>query len=270
MQALTDLLARCTDVDQLAQGGQKTVYCAIHPEFGHVVVKYGEYRSATRLDRITREVQLLKELNSPYYPRQYEFLVDPTDREFIIVEERLDASELRVVFSRFADDSSILKLLRDLVRGLSVIWSRNVIHRDLKPENILIAADNTPRIIDLGIARFLDKTSLTLSVAPHGPATLIYAAPEQLMNRKPMIGVRTDFFLLGIVSLELMLGYHPFDPRYVGNQSSTVENILSGTFVTPSGHDPILEGFVTRALRIEPYRRFRTQAEVAEYLAIEI
>lgn len=270
MQALTDLLSRCFDVEPLAKGGQKVVYSAVHPEFGAVVVKHGEYRSSTRLERIAREVQLLKELTSPYYPRHYEFIIDPADREFLIVEERLDASELRTASDRFKDDASILALLRDLVRGLDEIWSRNVIHRDLKPENILVTMDDEPRIIDLGIARFLDKTSLTFSAAPRGPATPVYAAPEQLLNRKPMIGVRTDFFLLGIVILELMLGHHPFDPRYVGNQSSTVDNIISGTYVAPNGRDAILEEFVSRVLRVEPFRRFRTQGELADHLKISL
>lgn len=268
MQALADLLSRCSNVEALAKGGQKVVYSAIHPDFGAVVVKHGEYRSSTRLERIAREVQLLKELDSSYYPRHYEFIIDPADRAFIIVEERLDAKELRAVSDRFQDDASILALLRDLVQGLCEIWSRNVIHRDIKPENILVTSDNEPRIIDLGIARFLDKTSLTLSAAARGPATPIYAAPEQLLNRKPMIGVRTDFFLLGIVILELMLGHHPFDPRHVGNSASTVDNLLSGTYVAPAGRDVILEGFIDRVLRVEPYRRFRTQGELSDHLKI--
>ena len=107
---------------------------------------------------------------------------------------------------------------------LDVIWRRNVVHRDIKPANILITPAGEPRVIDLGIARFLDDTSLTASIACCGPATPIYAAPEQLINRKAMINVRTDFFLLGILVLELMHGFHPFDPQHVGNQNSLIEN----------------------------------------------
>jgi serine/threonine protein kinase len=212
MTLLDDIVDRFSDVISLAQGGQKKVLAAVHPEFGPVVIKYGEYRYVTSLERISREVALLRELDSRYYPKQYEFLIEPVRREFLIVEERLDAVELTQVKDRFVSDAQILRLLNHLICALSLIWQRNVVHRDIKPANILITAKDEPRIIDLGIARFLDDTSLTASAAGRGPATLIYAAPEQLLNKKSMINVRTDFFLLGLLVLELMLGFHPFDP----------------------------------------------------------
>jgi eukaryotic-like serine/threonine-protein kinase len=235
MKLLEDLVGRCSDVVSLAQGGQKKVLAAIHPEFGPVVIKYGNYRYATSLERITREVTLLRELESSYYPKHCEFLIEPVRREILVVEERLDAVELTHVKDRFASDTQILDLLRNLICALHEIWRRNVVHRDIKPANILVTATDEPRIIDLGIARFLDDTSLTASLAACGPATPIYAAPEQLINRKTMINVRTDFFLLGILVLELMHGFHPFDPQHVGNQNSLIDNIMHGVYVPPAG-----------------------------------
>ena len=64
-----------------------------------------------------------------------------------------------------------------------------------------------------------------------GPCTPVYAAPEQLSNNKSIIDARTDFFALGIIALELYLGVHPFDPSFVGNQYSIVENILQNKFI---------------------------------------
>ena len=184
MALLDDTVRRCIDVVSLAEGGQKKVLAASHPDFGPVVIKYGSYRYATNLERITREVALLRELDSPYYPKHYEFLIEPVRREFLVIEERLTAVELTHVNDHFRSDEQIVGLLLHLIRALSVIWRRNVVHRDIKPANILITAEDEPRIIDLGIARFLDDASLTASLADHGPATPIYAAPEQLLNKK--------------------------------------------------------------------------------------
>ena len=270
MNLLDDVLGRCDNVAFLAEGGQKRVLSADHPDFGAVVIKYGEYRFATSLDRITREVRLLRDIDSKYYPTHYEFLIEPIRREFLVIEERLDAVDLRAASARFDTDEQILALLRHLVCGLSVVWERNVVHRDIKPANVLITATNEPRIIDFGIARFLDDASLTRTYALQGPATPFYAAPEQLQNRKVMISHRTDFFLLGLLILELMLGFHPFDPQRVGNSNTLVENLLSGTYVQPeASRDERLVHFVENVLDVRPYRRFRTVAALMAHLQLD-
>lgn len=270
MKLLDELVETCSDIVSLAEGGQKKVLSAIHPEFGPVVIKVGEYRFTTSLERIIREVDLLREIESRYYPKNFEFLIDPYRREFLIVEELLEASELRNVKNRFRTDSQIRDLLSQLLCALDVIWQRNVVHRDIKPANILITGDNEPRIIDLGIARFLDDTSLTATIAGRGPGTVIYAAPEQLQNMKSMINVRTDFFLLGLLMLELMHGFHPFDPTHVGNQNSLVENILAGLYVKPDqDRDTQLVYFIEKALETKPFKRFRTVEAAMSCLDLE-
>jgi len=270
MKIFNDILSICTDVRAIAKGGQKSVSSANHPEFGKVVIKHGEYRSVDSIERIKREVEILKEINSNYYPKHFEFIIDAESREFLIIEECINGNELSNVSDQFKNESEILDLIRELVKGLYIIWSKNVIHRDIKPANILIKPDGTPTIIDLGIARFLDKSSLTRSIAARGPATPIYATPEQLLNRKPMIGVRTDFFLLGIVALELHHGFHPFDPRKVGNHSNIVDNILNGIYLAPNSSDDIFTGFIEGVINVEPFQRFRLPQDLANYLNIKL
>ena len=177
MNLLEDVVGRCENVAFLAEGGQKRVLSADHPDFGAVVIKHGEYRFSTSLDRISREVELLRTIDSKYYPTHYDFRIERSRREFLVIEERLDAVDLAAAGARFDTDEQILILLRHLVCGLSVVWERNVVHRDIKPANVLITAANEPRIIDLGIARFLNDASLTLTHALQGPATAIYVDP---------------------------------------------------------------------------------------------
>lgn len=270
MKLIDDLVGQCSQVTSLAEGGQKKVLSAVHPDFGPVVIKYGEYRYAINLERITREVELLAEIESRYYPKHYEFIVEPVRREFLVIEERLNAVELSQVKHRFSADSQIRDLLIHLLCALDILWRRNVIHRDIKPANILITPENEPRIIDLGIARFLDDTSLTATLAARGPGTPIYAAPEQLMNKKPMINVRTDFFLLGLLALELMQGFHPFDPAHVGNQNNLIDNIMAGTYVPPDqDRDLQLATFIERVLEPQPYKRFRTVEAAMNHFGLD-
>lgn len=254
------MIAECKNIRELQQGGQKTVYLADHPELGSVVIKRGVIKSFTSLERIKREVEFLSELESDFYPKQYHFNIDVKAKEFEIVEDYIEGKVLRETQQSFRNPEQIFTLLQSLINGLSVIWEKNIVHRDLKPENLIIRSSGEPCIIDLGIARFLDLESLTKTISPMGPCTPIYAAPEQLTNNKNLIDPRTDFFSLGIIALELYLGVHPFDPNYVCNQYSTVENIMQNKYIVETGsikpNGAIVE-FAKKTLQIQPFKRFR-------------
>ncbi|GAB4036693.1 serine/threonine-protein kinase [Spirosoma jeollabukense] len=253
--------AKCTNQVGVAVGGQKSVYSANHPTFGKVVLKEGSFSSASSLERIRREIEAFKAINSIYYPKHYFFEIDLINNKFYIIEEYIEGNTLTKSTALFTDIDSIIKLLSQLINALTIIWEMNIVHRDLKPDNIIIRPDLTPCILDLGIARFLDQDSLTRSFFSMGPCTPIYASPEQLLNQKNNIDKRTDFFALGIIILQIYLGYHPFDPTFIGNSSSIPENILNGHYVKP---DVKPEGgadfniFVNTLLAQQPYRRFRT------------
>jgi eukaryotic-like serine/threonine-protein kinase len=255
-----DVLSAYQNPRLLKMGGQKVVYRANHPSFGEVALKIGQYSSPQSLERIRREVTLLKDIDSEYYPKNYDFEVLPADR-FVIIEEYIQSEPLTNCFADFREPEEVLGLIKHLVTGLKIIWDRRVVHRDMKPDNILIIPNSPPKIIDLGIARLLDFESLTRTLAMKGPCTPFYAAPEQLQNRKTEINFRADQFSLGIIMLQLLLGgEHPFDPVVVGSGSSTVENILRDNWARARLNNPDfadLRGLVTRLLGHEPYQRYR-------------
>jgi len=263
----------CKIIKELPQGGQKTVHLAEHPKVGTVVIKKGAIKSFTSLERIKREVELLSELESDFYPKQHHFNIDVKTKEFEIVEDYIEGKVLREVMGQFKTPKEIFTLFNFLVKGLSVIWDKNIVHRDLKPENIIIRPNGMPCIIDLGIARFLDLESLTKTISPMGPCTPIYAAPEQLANNKNLIDPRTDFFDLGIIALELYLGVHPYDPAYVGNNFSIVENIMQNKYIVESGtvkRDNTIVEFANKTLQIQPYDRYRNYQMLTAFIAKQI
>jgi len=63
------MIADCTIIKDLPAGGQKTVQLAQNATLGKVVIKRGFIKSFSSLERIRREVQLLTQLDSPYYPK---------------------------------------------------------------------------------------------------------------------------------------------------------------------------------------------------------
>lgn len=267
--AIEDVIRACNNVKEMDRGGQKIVYSAEHPQYGSIVLKKGTYPHPAALERISREVGLLASINSPFYPKHYGFIVEARDRSFLIIEERIGGHPLSTCMERFSRESEIISLLKLLIEALGILWNQRVVHRDIKPQNVLIRPDNRPVVIDLGIARLLDLSSLTIAGAPIGPCTMQNASPEQLRNRKQIIDIRADFFALGLLALHLHLGFHPFDPAMVGQGDSIPDNILNARFVHPEtreGTSAEFSGLIERLLQTEPHQRFRTQDSLDAYI----
>jgi len=251
-----------------AAGGQKSVYKSHHPVHGQVAIKIGKAGSADIMKRIQREVELLQEINSDYYPRNHEFRTIPPD-EFIIVEEYVEGQPLSACLGNYDDADTVLQLIRNIVVGLWCLWERRVVHRDIKPDNIIIRSSGAPKIIDLGIARCLDQTPLTNPLAWFGPCTPAYAAPEQLLNRISEIGWRTDQFALGIVLVQLLIGQHPFDPAVVGTGQSIPHNIVDGHWARTLLAAKAQEGtsaLCSTMLQKQPFGRYRKPDQLLKAL----
>jgi serine/threonine protein kinase len=75
---------------------------------------------------------------------------------------------------------SVTALAGGFAGSLATIYAAGVVHRDLKPSNVLLA-DDGPRVIDFGISRAAEATSLTgtgLVVGSPG-----FMSPEQAGHR---------------------------------------------------------------------------------------
>ena len=92
-----------------------------------------------------------------------------------------------------------------LVEALQAIHACGVVHRDLKPANVLLATDG-PRVIDFGISRAADGTSLTAAGVVFG--TPGFMSPEQAEGRGA--GPASDVFALGCVVAYAAAGAGPF------------------------------------------------------------
>ncbi|MGG7570687.1 serine/threonine-protein kinase [Streptomyces sp. BP-8] len=100
---------------------------------------------------------------------------------------------------------TVLLLVAGIAEALQVIHGAGIVHRDLKPSNVLLAADG-PRVIDFGIARAADATSLTSSGVTVGTPT--FMAPEQAAGST--ITPATDVFALGQVAAYAAIGTPAF------------------------------------------------------------
>ena len=143
----------------------------------------------------------------------------------------------------------------------------DIIHRDVSPSNIMVTYHGNVKLLDFGIARAANRSSLTRPGRIKGKVR--YLSPEQAWGKD--LDQRTDIFSLGICLWESTVGRYLFDAE---EQAQVLEAVTSGVIPLPSqivsGYPPQLEAIVMKALAFEPKDRYASAREMhvdLEYFA---
>jgi eukaryotic-like serine/threonine-protein kinase len=193
-------------------GGQKSVYRAMHATHGPVALKIFSDFADPR--RVQREVEAVQQIGCPNVPPIFAtgFLTAAPKSCFWLIEPWLDGDNLRtrLAAGALSDDLALL-VARDVSYVLAEAEKKNIVHRDVKPENIFIDVSNSKCwLLDFGIARHLERSTLTRAGAGQGPLSPGYAPPEQIQNYTDRIDCRADLFALGVTLYEALMGVNPF------------------------------------------------------------
>jgi hypothetical protein len=150
----------------------------------------------------------------------------------------------------------------EVADGLAFLHEHNVAHRDLTPKNVFLTEAGGVLIIDFGLARLQDRTSLTMKGQMLG--TLAYCSPEQLRNETDL---HTDLYGLGATLYHALTGQPPFEATSL---PALVEMIRSEVPEPPSLRNPSvpddLDDLVLALLAKEPVQRPTSALAVAESL----
>lgn len=254
---------------ELGNGAMGRVYAARHVKVGRRVaikVMHEELaRNPMVVERFAREALVAARLRHPNLVSVLDVGSTPDGRPLIVLElaPGIALSEIPGAL----EAPRVVRLIRQLLEGLEHAHAAGLIHRDLKPDNILVDEDDTPRIVDFGIA--VDSTGSTrrLTEANIVIGTPFYMSPEQARAKK--IDHRSDLFSLGVIMYELLAGMPPFP-------GSSVEAALANaTREPPSIYeragiavDPLLETFARKLMARELSERFGSAREALQVLAL--
>jgi serine/threonine protein kinase len=91
-----------------------------------------------------------------------------------------------------------------------VIHVFGILHRDLKPANVMLREDNSPVLIDFGLARrSMDEVGTTGVGQVLGSP--YYISPEQAQGQR--VDARTDLYSLGVMFYEMLTGQRPYSGK---------------------------------------------------------
>lgn len=99
-----------------------------------------------------------------------------------------------------------IDIIINILKGLVVLHSRDIIHRDLKLENIMVLLDNSVKIIDFGFSVPVSELNDGFS------GTLNYIPPEAVScfvrkNRSQKI----DIWAIGVIIYLMLFGKFPYE-----------------------------------------------------------
>jgi serine/threonine-protein kinase len=151
-----------------------------------------------------------------------------------------------------------------ILRALGEAHRNNIIHRDIKPQNIMLMPNGKVKMMDFGVAKRPDVTTLTATDKAVG--TVYYMSPEQAAGKKD-IDTRSDIYSLGAMMFELATGEPPFtgdSPISIVCQHIKDEPPSPKTYNSsiPVG----LEQIILCAMSKDPANRFQTAEEMLGYV----
>lgn len=267
LDVLAQQFPHLTNLTYIASGGQKAVYAAHHQTLGKIALKILTLGAST--ERFDREIAAVQQLPGDHVPVVFEHgqLPAPQQNHLWLTEQWIDGVSLRErLQSGKISNSLVIQIGLDVLKVLVEAESHKIVHRDIKPENIIIAPDEARIwLIDFGIARHLDKTSLTAHFMPY---TLGYAPLEQLNAHKHEIDSRSDLFSLGVTLFECVEGVNPFVVGATSNQEvySRMENMVLPELSRQVDALGGLKDLIASMTRTQRNHRLGSAAEAYEWM----
>ena len=220
-----------------------------------------EFRSEN--NRIKRELEILKNVNGDKlisYSDDFFFEDEFGIKEYVIIMEFFEGITLRKYLENTHNEDVLKTVFLNILDGVKQLHATKInndgiIHRDLKPDNIMINNEGNIKIIDYGLSKIIDYSSLTSTGSQLGSP--LYMSPEQIKDSKH-IDFRSDIYSLGIILYQMFTNMIPYQAKTI---PELMLKILNDPIIPPKQYNPNIsekiENIIYKATAKETFARFQ-------------
>lgn len=249
--------------EKIGEGGMSLVYKARDKKLNRFIavkiLKHEFIDNEDIVDKFKKEATAIANLNDPYIVNVLD--VGSQEEYNYIVMEYIKGKTLKEFIrekGRIPYDLA-LNFSVQIAKALDCAHKNNIIHRDIKPQNILVTEEGSLKVMDFGIAKSTNSSTITNTSNVIGSAH--YFSPEQAKGN--YIDGRTDLYSLGVVIYEMVTGRVPFDAdspvsvalKHIQEEVVPAKNINSAV---PES----LNKLILKAMEKEQIKRYQSAKEM--------
>lgn len=269
-----------TIVSQLGSGGMGIVYRAEHRLMKRqVALKAIQNRSSfSKLAqrRFQREVRAAAQLAHPNIVAAFD--ARQVDGWIYLVSELVEGEDLDKLIRRVGPlpVPVALNYALQAARGLEYAHQQGIVHRDIKPANLLVDAQQRIKILDLGLARWLDDTTLDPTTEDDAAltssfqilGTAPFMSPEQ-MRSAASADARSDIYSLGCTLFYMLTGATPYPGANridicLAHLNAPIPSVCERNPSIPAALDMLIQTWLDK----DPLRRPQSMSSAIEHLEL--
>ena len=254
-------------IRELGSGGMGEVYLAndtiLNRRVALKVLHQNLLSDNQSSGRLLREAQAAAILDHPHICAIHE--ISETDDGSFIVMQYVEGETLADILTKPLTARKSLDLAIQIADALSEAHAHRIIHRDIKPANIIVNEKGQAKVLDFGLAKFIEAESLKDTVERLRSSgavmgTVPYMSPEQLCGKS--LDARTDIFSFGAMFYEMLCGQQAFAKESNAETISAILNDQPDWTRIPAR----LQSIVQKSLKKKRDERYQTAQDLADDL----
>jgi serine/threonine protein kinase len=245
---------------ELGRGGMATVYLAHDSKFDtNVAIKVLNKEFAHNENirkRFLAEAKNMFKMSHSNIVKVTDLIEENDTVAFVM--EYIDGETLKEYLDRKGKlkDDEINRTFSQMLDAVGYVHEQNLVHRDIKPSNFMLDKKGKVKLMDFGIAKTLDSSSVEYdqTTAEVRMGTPRYMSPEQVKCSKD-VEPASDIYSLGVLLWQMVMGVKPYEDLSQGEIQSEILREPLG--VTNSMWDSLIQ----RAIAKEIALRYSTSFE---------